>query len=64
MNPSVKCRSFPGRKAYDILSAYMNTAFWFCEHSNTFSAQSPESSSVDSFMYASRAGFRAKGTRC
>ena len=24
MNPSVKCRSFPGRKAYDILLAYMN----------------------------------------
>ena len=24
LNPSVKCRSFPGRKAYDVLLAYTN----------------------------------------
>ena len=31
-NPSVKSRSFPGRKAYDVLLAYMNIVFSRTQH--------------------------------
>ena len=63
MNPSVKCRSFPGRKAYDILLAYMNKV----QLASSLKASTMLRNQFDQhkpFIYVPRVGSRAKGTLC